>query len=134
MLAMLSSGRCRYLAPGYDLAPSSFPLAVDSRRYGAMAIPGELFRGYVREACVASLSRLGVDHIHLYYQHRVNPKTPIEETVGTIKELVDAGKVRFPGLSVAGTETIRRAHAVHPISALQPRRSGPRPETSATSS
>jgi aryl-alcohol dehydrogenase-like predicted oxidoreductase len=74
---------------------------------------------YVREACDASLSRLGVDHIDLYYQHRVDLKTPIEETVGAIKELVDAGKVRYLGLSEAGPETIRRAHAVHPISALQ---------------
>ena len=64
------------------------------------------------EAYDASLSRLGVDHIDLYYQHRVDPETPIEETVGAMKELVDAGKVRFLGLSVAGTETIRRAHAV----------------------
>ena len=123
-----------YPAPGYDLAPSSLLLAVDSRRYGGIVILGELFRGSVREACDALLSRLGVDHIDLYYQHRVNPETPIEETVGEMKELVDAGKVRFLGLSVAGTETIRRAHAVQPISALQPRHSGPRPETSATSS
>jgi aryl-alcohol dehydrogenase-like predicted oxidoreductase len=74
---------------------------------------------YVREACDASLSRLGVDHIDLYYQHRVDPETPIEETVGAMKELVEAGKVRFLGLSEAGAETIRKAHAVHPISALQ---------------
>jgi aryl-alcohol dehydrogenase-like predicted oxidoreductase len=74
---------------------------------------------YVREACDASLSRLGVDHIDLYYQHRVDPETPIEETVGAMKELVEAGKVRYLGLSEAGPETIRRAHAVHPISALQ---------------
>ncbi len=74
---------------------------------------------YVREACDASLSRLGVDHIDLYYQHRVDPETPIEETVGAMKELVEAGKVRYLGLSEAGSETIRRAHAVHPISALQ---------------
>jgi aryl-alcohol dehydrogenase-like predicted oxidoreductase len=74
---------------------------------------------YVREACDASLSRLGVDHIDLYYQHRVDPETPIEETVGAMKELVAAGKVRYLGLSEAGPETIRRAHAVHPISALQ---------------
>ncbi len=74
---------------------------------------------YVREACDASLSRLGVDHVDLYYQHRVDPETPIEETVGAMKELVEAGKVRFLGLSEAGPETIRRAHAVHPISALQ---------------
>ena len=74
---------------------------------------------YVREACDASLSRLGVDHIDLYYQHRVDPETPIEETVGAMKELVEAGKVRYLGLSEAGTETIRKANAVHPISALQ---------------
>jgi aryl-alcohol dehydrogenase-like predicted oxidoreductase len=74
---------------------------------------------YVREACDASLSRLGIDHIDLYYQHRVDPETPIEETVGAMKELVEAGKVRYLGLSEAGTETIRKAHAVHPISALQ---------------
>jgi aryl-alcohol dehydrogenase-like predicted oxidoreductase len=74
---------------------------------------------YVRECCDASLKRLGVDHIDLYYQHRVDPETPIEETVGAMKELVEAGKVRFLGLSEAGIETIRKAHAVHPISALQ---------------
>jgi aryl-alcohol dehydrogenase-like predicted oxidoreductase len=74
---------------------------------------------YVRKACDASLSRLGVDHIDLYYQHRVDPETPIEETVGAMKELVEAGKVRYLGLSEAGAETIRKAHAVHPISALQ---------------
>src|SRR5215208_7074236 len=74
---------------------------------------------YVRQACDASLQRLGVDHIDLYYQHRVDPKVPIEETVGAMKELVEAGKVRYLGLSEAGPETIRRAHAVHPISALQ---------------
>jgi aryl-alcohol dehydrogenase-like predicted oxidoreductase len=75
--------------------------------------------GYVREACDASLQRLGVDHIDLYYQHRVDPDTPIEETVGAMKELVEAGKVRYLGLSEAGPDTIRRAHAVHSISALQ---------------
>ena len=74
---------------------------------------------YVRECCDASLRRLGVDHIDLYYQHRVDPETPIEETVGAMKELVEAGKVRYLGLSEAGVETIRRAHAVHPVSALQ---------------
>ncbi len=74
---------------------------------------------YVRQACDASLQRLGVDHIDLYYQHRVDPKVPIEETVGAMKELVEAGKVRYLGLSEAAPETIRRAHAVHPISALQ---------------
>jgi aryl-alcohol dehydrogenase-like predicted oxidoreductase len=74
---------------------------------------------YVKQACEASLRRLGVDHIDLYYQHRVDPKTPIEETVGAMAELVAAGKVRHLGLSEAGPETIRRAHAVHPIAALQ---------------
>ena len=74
---------------------------------------------YVREACDASLQRLGVDHIDLYYQHRVDQTVPIEETVGAMAELVSAGKVRFLGLSEASTDTIRRAHAVHPITALQ---------------
>jgi aryl-alcohol dehydrogenase-like predicted oxidoreductase len=74
---------------------------------------------YVRQACDASLRRLGVDVIDLYYQHRVDPDTPIEETVGAMADLVHKGKVRFLGLSEAGAETIRRAHAVHPITALQ---------------
>jgi len=74
---------------------------------------------YVRRACDASLQRLGVDHIDLYYQHRVDRTVPIEETVGAMKELVEAGKVRHLGLSEAAPETIRRAHAVHPITALQ---------------
>jgi aryl-alcohol dehydrogenase-like predicted oxidoreductase len=74
---------------------------------------------YVHAACEASLKRLGVDHIDLYYQHRVDNATPIEETVGAMKELVEAGKVRHLGLSEASAATIRRAHAVHPITALQ---------------
>src|SRR3954451_4109900 len=74
---------------------------------------------YVHQACDASLGRLGVDHIDLYYQHRVDPDTPIEETVGAMKELVVQGKVRYLGLSEAAAGTIRRAHEVHPISALQ---------------
>jgi aryl-alcohol dehydrogenase-like predicted oxidoreductase len=74
---------------------------------------------YVRKACDASLSRLGVDHIDLYYQHRVDRTVPIEETVGAMAELVRAGKVRRLGLSEASPQTIRRAHAVHPITALQ---------------
>src|SRR5271163_2624158 len=74
---------------------------------------------YVRSACDASLRRLGIDTIDLYYQHRVDPRTPIEETVGAMAELVKAGKVRYLGLSEAGAQTIRRAHSVHPISALQ---------------
>jgi aryl-alcohol dehydrogenase-like predicted oxidoreductase len=74
---------------------------------------------YVKARCDDSLRRLGVDHIDLYYQHRVDPNVPIEETVGAMSELVSAGKVRFLGLSEAAPDTIRRAHAVHPISALQ---------------
>jgi len=74
---------------------------------------------YVRSCCDASLQRLGVDHIDLYYQHRVDPEVPIEDTVGAMSELVEAGKVRALGLSEAAPETIRRAHTVHPITALQ---------------
>jgi len=74
---------------------------------------------YVRQCCDASLKRLGVERIDLYYQHRVDPKTPIEETVGAMAELVKAGKVRWLGLSEAAPATLRRAHKVHPISALQ---------------
>jgi aryl-alcohol dehydrogenase-like predicted oxidoreductase len=74
---------------------------------------------YVRQACDASLARLGVEHIDLYYQHRVDASVPIEDTVGAMAELVGAGKVRYLGLSEAAPATIRRAHAVHPIAALQ---------------
>jgi len=74
---------------------------------------------YVRSACEASLRRLGVDHIDLYYQHRVDLSVPIEETIGAMAELVKAGKVRYLGLSEASASTIRRAHATHPISAVQ---------------
>jgi aryl-alcohol dehydrogenase-like predicted oxidoreductase len=74
---------------------------------------------YVRAACEASLKRLGIDTIDLYYQHRVDKDTPIEDTVGAMAELVQAGKVRYLGLSEASAATIRRAHAVHPITALQ---------------
>lgn len=74
---------------------------------------------YVRQACEASLRRLGVDVIDLYYQHRVDPETPIEDTVGAMAELVRQGKVRYLGLSEAGAESLRRACAVHPITALQ---------------
>jgi aryl-alcohol dehydrogenase-like predicted oxidoreductase len=74
---------------------------------------------YVRQACDASLQRLGVDVIDLYYQHRVDPNVPIEETVGAMAELVQQGKVRYLGMSEASPATIRRAHSVHPISALQ---------------
>jgi aryl-alcohol dehydrogenase-like predicted oxidoreductase len=74
---------------------------------------------YVHKACDASLQRLGVDTIDLYYQHRVDPAVPIEDTIGAMKELVQAGKVRYLGMSEAAPATLRRAHAVHPISALQ---------------
>jgi aryl-alcohol dehydrogenase-like predicted oxidoreductase len=74
---------------------------------------------YVKQACDASLKRLGIEHIDLYYQHRVDPETPIEETVGAMAELVKAGKVKYLGLSEASPSTIRRAHKVHPITALQ---------------
>src|SRR3954463_13546671 len=86
----------------------------DGERLGINGTPE-----YVHEACDASLRRLGVDHIDLYYQHRVDPDTPIEETVGAMAELVVAGKVVHLGLSEASPDTIRRAHAVHPITALQ---------------
>jgi aryl-alcohol dehydrogenase-like predicted oxidoreductase len=74
---------------------------------------------YVRAACDASLQRLGVDTIDLYYQHRVDPNTPVEDTWGAMKELVDTGKVRYLGISEAAPETIRRAHGVHPVTAVQ---------------
>ena len=74
---------------------------------------------YVRSACDASLKRLGLDHIDLYYQHRVDSEVPIEDTVGAMADLVTAGKIRYVGLSEAGVQTIRRAHAIHPITALQ---------------
>jgi len=94
-------------------------------KFGNMRAPDGKFIGqngrpeYVKAACDASLNRLGVDHIDLYYQHRVDRAVPIEETVGAMADLVHAGKVRFLGLSEAAAPTIRRAHAVHPISALQ---------------
>ncbi len=99
--------------------------AVIATKFGVMRDEGGAWLGingkpeYVRAACDASLGRLGIDTIDLYYQHRVDPDTPIEETVGAMAELVAAGKVRFLGLSEATPEQVRRAHAVHPISALQ---------------
>ncbi|KAL0576027.1 Aldo-keto reductase str7 [Marasmius crinis-equi] len=83
----------------------------------AKGVRGEA--AYVKEACNRSLSRLGVDHIDLYYQHRVDPNTPIEETVGAMAELVKEGKVKYIGLSECTAKGLRRAHAIHPISALQ---------------
>ncbi len=94
-------------------------------KFGVRRGPGGSFDGidgrpeYVKAACNASLTRLGVDQIDLYYQHRVDPNVPIEETVGAMAELVEAGKVRFLGLSEASAKTLRRACAVHPIAALQ---------------
>jgi aryl-alcohol dehydrogenase-like predicted oxidoreductase len=84
---------------------------------GFLGISGKA--DYVRKACDASLQRLGVDHIDLYYQHRVDRTTPIEETIGAMADLVRAGKVRHLGMSEAAPQTIRRAHEVHPITALQ---------------
>ncbi|MCY7334948.1 MAG: aldo/keto reductase [Chamaesiphon sp.] len=86
---------------------------------GGYTVPVNGRPEYVRSACEASLQRLGVETIDLYYQHRVDPHTPIEETIGAMAELVKEGKVRFLGLSEASAPTIRRAHAVHPIAALQ---------------
>ena len=94
-------------------------------KFGLLRSADPAYRGvcgrpdYVRSACEASLKRLGVDVIDLYYQHRVDPEVPVEETVGAMASLVQEGKVRFLGLSEAGPQTIRRAHAVHPITALQ---------------
>ncbi|MEU4348211.1 aldo/keto reductase [Streptomyces sp. NPDC023838] len=86
-------------------------------RDGVMDARGDA--SYVRESCEKSLRRLGVDHIDLYYQHRVDPRVPVEETWGAMAELVAEGKVRFLGISEASASTIRRAHAVHPVAALQ---------------
>jgi len=96
---------------------TKFGIVRDPENPSARGVSGR--PDYVMRACDASLRRLAVDHIDLYYQHRVDPDVPIEETVGAMAELVDSGKVRFLGLSEAGAETIRRAHAVHPISAVQ---------------
>ncbi|NDZ77652.1 aldo/keto reductase [Streptomyces sp. SID10853] len=98
--------------------------AVVATKFGFASRLGEPTRirgdaAYVRQSCEASLRRLGTDHIDLYYQHRVDPDVPIEETVGAMAELVTAGKVRHLGLSEASARTLRRAHAVHPIAALQ---------------
>ncbi|MFE6616876.1 aldo/keto reductase [Amycolatopsis sp. NPDC057786] len=84
---------------------------------GGMSARGDA--AYVKQSCEESLRRLNVDHIDLYYQHRVDPNTPVEETWGALAELVQEGKIRYAGISEAGAETIRRAHAVHPVTALQ---------------
>ena len=94
-------------------------------KFGVVRSPEGIFMGvngrpeYVRAACEASLKRLGTDRIDLYYQHRVDPETPIEETVGALSDLVREGKIRYVGLSEASANTLRRAHRVHPVSALQ---------------
>jgi len=99
--------------------------ALIATKFGNLRAPNGAFVGingkpdYVRRACDASLARLGIDVIDLYYQHRVDPDTPIEDTVGALADLVRAGKVRRLGLSEAAPATVRRAHAVHPIAALQ---------------
>src|SRR6266568_483199 len=99
--------------------------AILATKFGNVRAPDGKFIGqngrpeYVQAACDASLGRLGVDHIDLYYQHRVDRAVPIEETVGAMAGLVQQGKVRFLGLSEASAQTVRRAHAVHPITALQ---------------
>jgi aryl-alcohol dehydrogenase-like predicted oxidoreductase len=96
---------------------TKFGIVRDPRNPNARGVSGK--PDYVRQACEASLRRLAVDHIDLYYQHRVDPDTPIEETVGAMAQLVKEGKVRYLGLSEASPETLRRAVKVHPISALQ---------------
>jgi aryl-alcohol dehydrogenase-like predicted oxidoreductase len=98
---------------------------VIATKFGLLRSEDPNYRGvsgrpeYVRSACDASLRRLGVDHIELYFQHRVDPDTPVEETWGALSELVAAGKVRYLGLSEAAPATLHRAHAVHPVTALQ---------------
>jgi len=98
---------------------------VIATKFGLLRSDDPSYRGvsgrpdYVHSACDASLRRLGVDHIDVYFQHRVDPDTPVEETWGAMSELVDAGKVRHLGISEASAATLRRAHAVHPVTALQ---------------
>lgn len=96
---------------------TKFGIVRDPKNAAMRGINGQ--PDYVRACCEASLKRLGIDHIDLYYQHRVDPDTPIEDTVGAMSDLVKAGKVRYLGLSEAAPATLRRAHKVHPISALQ---------------
>lgn len=96
---------------------TKFGIVRDPKNPNARGINGK--PDYVRQSCEASLQRLGVDHIDLYYQHRVDPATPIEETVGAMAQLVKEGKVRYLGLSEASPETLRRAMKIHPIAALQ---------------
>jgi aryl-alcohol dehydrogenase-like predicted oxidoreductase len=105
-------GRCKGL-----VIATKFGIVRDAKNPGVRNVSGK--PDYVRSSCEGSLRRLRVDTIDLYYQHRVDPDTPIEETVGALAQLVKEGKVRYLGLSEAGAQTLRRAHAVHPITALQ---------------
>ncbi|MGE8280007.1 MAG: aldo/keto reductase [Stenotrophomonas sp.] len=102
---------------GQVFLATKFGVRLDANDAQARGVDGR--PAYVQAACEASLQRLGVDHIDLYYQHRVDPQVPIEDTVGAMARLVEQGKVRYLGLSEAAPQTIRRAHAVHPITALQ---------------
>ncbi len=107
----------RVLKPHRDKVMIATKFGIVRNEDGSRSVNGR--PEYVRAACDASLKRLGIEMIDLYYQHRVDPNTPIEETVGAMAELVKQGKVRYLGLSEAGAKTIRRAHAVHPITAVQ---------------
>jgi aryl-alcohol dehydrogenase-like predicted oxidoreductase len=107
----------RAIADRRDRAFLATKFAIVRNADGSRSINGK--PEYVKQSVEGSLKRLGVDYIDLYYQHRVDPNTPIEETVGAMAELVKAGKVRYLGLSEAGPENIRKAHSVHPITALQ---------------
>jgi aryl-alcohol dehydrogenase-like predicted oxidoreductase len=100
----------------YEIA-TKFGFAIDPEHPADRAVDGS--PANVRHACEGSLNRLGTDHIDLFYQHRIDPNVPIEETVGAMAELVEAGKVRYLGLSEASSETIRRAHSTHPLTAVQ---------------
>jgi aryl-alcohol dehydrogenase-like predicted oxidoreductase len=120
-------GHRRYLWDGHNerlvgrvVAPRRDQLVLATKFGGnGELVPGMGRPEYVRAAIDDSLSRLGLDYVDLYYLHRVDPSTPIEETVGAMADLIDAGKVRHLGLSEASSHTVRRAHAVHPIAALQ---------------
>src|SRR6267143_1026011 len=96
---------------------TKFGIVRDPKNPNARGVNGKT--DYVKRSCEGSLKRLGTDHIDLYYQHRVDPDTPIEETVGALAELVEEGKIRYIGLSEAGASTLRRAVKIHPIAALQ---------------
>jgi aryl-alcohol dehydrogenase-like predicted oxidoreductase len=113
---ILVGGAIRHRRDQIFLA-TKFGVVRDKANPRARGVNGS--RSYIRSACDASLKRLGIDTIDLYYQHRVDPNTPIEETVAAMAELVQEGKIRYIGLSEASADTVRRAHKVHPIAALQ---------------